>query len=125
MSDTHLVAPGVRAFISHTLNKCHIQKDFYINTAINIALTVILFGSISIFLYFRHKGKPTPAEMERKKQEQQSYVMKKLGYHIATKQHQEKSKENTLSSNLGVILPGFHDHPELPILRETQYTTPL
>lgn len=86
METPHLVAPGVRSFMDLALKNCNKMKDAYMTTAVNLGLTALFVLVVGSFLYYKYKGKPTPAELDEKRRQGHEYVMRKLGTHVATKQ---------------------------------------
>lgn len=104
MDTPNLVAPGVRSFMDYTLRNCRQMKDRYMTYTINIGLTVIFFGVVGLFLYFKYKGKPTPLELEAKKRQGHEYMMKKLGSHVATRQMMN-ARTNSADASILTGLP--------------------
>jgi hypothetical protein len=107
MDKVSLVAPGVKAFVDATLANCRRVKDTYINYAVNIGLTLTLCGIVGGFLYYRYRGKPSPQEVALRRSEAHSYIMKKLGNNVATRQWEQNG--NASKATVGSItgLPGF------------------
>ena len=66
-----LTEPGVRYFLSKSLEQCHKVKDYYHTQKFNFIVSIAFFVCLGIFLYLRYKGKPTPEEVEAKKRQQQ------------------------------------------------------
>ena len=73
-----LIEPGVKYFLSETLKQCKDFKDKYYNTLFNISLAVFLFLLVSLILFYKYKGKLTPAEKESKNREKQQYILSKI-----------------------------------------------
>jgi hypothetical protein len=73
-----LIEPGVKYFLSETLKQCKDFKDKYYNSIFNISLGFVLLLIISIILFFKYKGKLTPAEKESKNREKQQYIISKI-----------------------------------------------
>ena len=73
-----LIEPGVRYFLSGTLKECRKFKDGHATVFFNIYMAVILFLIFGGFLFFRYKGKLTPAELEIKNRKKQEYIISKL-----------------------------------------------
>lgn len=107
MDKVSLVAPGVKAFVDATLSNCRRVKDMYINYAVNAGLALVLCIIVGGFLYYRYRGKPTPQEVALKRSEAHSYIMKKLGNNVATRQWEQNASAS--KGNIGSItgLPGF------------------
>lgn len=85
-----LIEPGVRYFLSKSLEQCHKVKEYYHTQTFNFAVGVGFFLCLGIFLMIRYKGKPTPEEVEAKKRQQQEYILSKLKMVNATHYAQSK-----------------------------------
>jgi hypothetical protein len=73
-----LIEPGVRYFLSGTLKECRKFKDRNESIIFNISMAGLLFVLIGGFLYYRYKGKLTPAELEIKNTKKKEYIVSKL-----------------------------------------------
>jgi hypothetical protein len=73
-----LIEPGVRYFLSGTLKECRKFKDRNENIIFNMSMAGLLFILIGGFLYYRYKGKLTPAELEIKNTKKKEYIVSKL-----------------------------------------------
>jgi hypothetical protein len=73
-----LTEPGVRYFLSKSLEQCHRVKDYYHTKTFNFMVGILFLVCLGVFLYLRYKGKPTPEEIEAKKRHQQEYILAKL-----------------------------------------------
>jgi len=73
-----LIEPGVRYFLSGTLKECRKFKDRNESILFNISMAGLLFIIIGGFLYYRYKGKLTPAEQEIKTRKKKEYIISKL-----------------------------------------------
>ena len=89
-SPPSLTEPGVRYFLSKSLEQCHKVKDFYHTRSYNFMMGVALLLFLGVFLYLRYKGKPTPEEIEAKKRRQQEYILSKIKMVNATHYAQSK-----------------------------------
>lgn len=85
-----LTEPGVRYFLSKSLEQCHKMKDYYHTQTFNFTVGIAFFICLGIFLYLRYKGKPTYEEVEAKKRQQQEYILSKLKMVNATHYAQSK-----------------------------------
>mgnify|MGYP003350336058 CR=1 FL=1 len=85
-----LIEPGVRYFLSKSLEQCHKVKDYYHTRTFNFTMGLVFFICLGIFLYVRYKGKPTPEEIDAKKRQQQEYILSKLKMVNATHYAQSK-----------------------------------
>jgi hypothetical protein len=111
MDAPNLVAPGVRSFMDYTLRNCRQMKDTYMTYSVNIGLTILFFGVVGLFLYYKYKGKPTQIELESKKREGHEYMMKKLGMHVATRQMANAANASVLTGlpiwEKSLLIPGI------------------
>jgi len=80
-----LTEPGVKYFLSQTLKQCHIIKNNFHNLLFNISLFVGFLLILGIFLFYKYKGRLTPAEIEYKNQEKQQYILSKINKFQETK----------------------------------------
>ena len=85
-----LTEPGVRYFLSKSLDQCRQVKDYYHTKTFNFTMSVVFCLCLGVFLYLRYKGKPTPEEVEAKKRIQQEYILSKLKMVNATHYAQSK-----------------------------------
>jgi len=86
-----LTEPGMKYFLSQTLKQCHVIKNNFHNLLFNIGLFVLFLFILGIFLFYKYKGRLTPAEIEHKNQEKQQYILSKIKqFQISKKRaHQE------------------------------------
>lgn len=78
MSNVQLIEPGVKHWLSKTLqyyHRIHIQTQFIRFNLTMIVVFVILFGGILIYKY---KGKLTQEQIYQKNIEKQEYIVSKL-----------------------------------------------
>ena len=85
-----LTEPGVRYFLSKSLDQCRRVKDYSHTQTFNAMVGIAFFLCLGIFLYLRYKGKPTPEEVDAKKRQQQEYILSKLKMVNATHYAQSK-----------------------------------
>ena len=86
-----LTEPGVKYFLSETLKQCRIFKTTYNNLLFNIGLGVGFLLILGIILFFKYKGKLTPAEKDMRNRQKQQYILSKIQNFQEAKQraHQE------------------------------------
>ena len=85
-----LIEPGVKFFLSKSLEHCREIKDFYYTQTFNFTVVVGFFICLGILLYIKYKGKLTPAEKEANLRKQQEYILSKLKMVNATHYAQSK-----------------------------------
>jgi len=85
-----LTEPGVRYFLSKSLEQCHNVKEFYNARSFNFMMGLAFFVCLGVLLYIRYKGKPTPEELDAKNRQKQEYILSKLKMVNATHYAQSK-----------------------------------
>jgi hypothetical protein len=85
-----LTEPGVKYFLSETLKQCRVFKNTYNNTLLNIIITICFLTILGIILFFKYKGKLTPAEQELKNKQKRYYILSKIQNFQETKQRAEQ-----------------------------------
>jgi hypothetical protein len=73
-----LTEPGVKYFLHQTLKQCHAVRDNFHNTVFNIGLFIAFLLILGLVLLYKYKGKLTPAEIKKKNQEKQQYILSKV-----------------------------------------------
>ena len=73
-----LVEPGFKYFLHRTLKQCHSFKQQYFNTMFNVALLVAAVVGGVFLLWYKYKGKPTPAELARREADKRQYILSKI-----------------------------------------------
>ena len=81
-----LTEPGVKYFLSQTLKQCHIAKDKFHNVVFNVSVLSGLLLFLAGVLFYKYKGRLTPAEKASNDREKQQYILSKI------KQFQESKK---------------------------------
>ena len=66
-----LTEPGVRYFLNQTLKQCHIIKNNFHNTVINIGLLIAFLLVLGLILLYKYKGRLTDLEKEKKNKKKQ------------------------------------------------------
>ena len=86
-----LTEPGVKYFLTKSLQECHAFKEKYYNTALNIGLFLLFVFILGTLLLFKYKGKLTPSEKLQKDREKQQYILSKIKNYQDSKRraHQE------------------------------------
>ena len=101
-----LTEPGVKSFISGVLKGCHQIKSHHYNTVFNVSMFVLFTIILVGILYFKYKGKLTPEEKERKKQQEKQYILTKLNNVSATIK-MDRQKGGVTHANLITDLPSW------------------
>ena len=73
-----LTEPGVKYFINETLKQCHIFKETYQNTILNVGLLIFFFVILGILLLYKYKGKLTPEEIEEIEIKKKYYILSRI-----------------------------------------------
>lgn len=73
-----LTEPGVKYFLSQSLKECKKFKDRNISIIFNLSMGILLVVSISMFLTYKYRGRPSAAELAKKNIEKQEYIVSKL-----------------------------------------------
>lgn len=90
-SKPQLIEPGIKTFLRYSLKKCHEFKMSYYNTIANIVIFALFCLSVSLLLYIKYKGKPSPEELEEKDRQKKYYILEKIKNYQDAKRiaHQE------------------------------------
>jgi hypothetical protein len=78
MEKPTLTEPGVKYFLGSTLKECRLVQQKRYTLFFNIGMTALLLAIFGGFLYYRYKGKLTPAQMAQKNQRKKEYLFTKL-----------------------------------------------
>ena len=73
-----LIEPGVKSFLKLSLQNCRQMKERYYNTIFNACTFVGFIIVVGTILFIKYKTKPTPDEVEQRKQFQREYVLSQL-----------------------------------------------
>jgi hypothetical protein len=86
-----LIEPGMKYFLSQTLEKCHQFRVKHENTLYNISLFLLFILFIMIFLLLKWKGFKTQEEIEQQENEKKNYILSKIRNYQENKQkhHQQ------------------------------------
>ena len=85
-----LIEPGVKYFLNETLKQCRIFKNTYHNLLFNISLGIAFLFLLGIILFFKYKGKLTPAEKELRNRQKQQYILTKIQNFKESKQRAQQ-----------------------------------
>ena len=100
-----LIEPGVKYFLSASLEQCHILKHKYYNFLYNLGLFILFITVVGLTLYFKYKHKNNLKLQEEQKRQQQEYILNKLRF----MQDYKKNQVNNLSSDLS----SWQNNPEV------------
>ena len=100
-----LIEPGVKYFLSSSLEQCHILKAKYNNFLYNLGLFLAFTLIVGLTLYFKYKHKNNLKLQEEKKLQQQQYIINKLRF----MQDYRKNQVN----HLGTDLSSWQNNPEV------------
>jgi hypothetical protein len=86
-----LIEPGIKTFLRYSLKKCHEFKMNYYNTIANLVIFVVFCFFVTLLLYVKYKGKPTPEELQEKDRQKKYYILEKIKNYQDAKRiaHQE------------------------------------
>jgi len=73
-----LTEPGVKYFLDQSLKQCHIVKNKFHNTVVNIGLLIAFLLVLGLILLYKYKGRLTDVEKEKKNKEKQQYILSKI-----------------------------------------------
>lgn len=73
-----LVDYNIKVTLHDSLKKVNEYKIKFYNDMFNIAVCVLFFGSLALFLFYRYKGKLSEDEILKKENEKRMYVLGKL-----------------------------------------------
>lgn len=86
-----LIETSTKYYLKRALIHSRVLKDKYITIFTNISLFLLLIGGVSLFLWYRYKGKLTPVEKAVKDKEKKEYLMKKMREFAIEKQKNQQS----------------------------------
>ena len=73
-----LTEPGVKYFLDQSLKQCHIVKNKFHNTIVNVGLLFAFLLVLGLILLYKYKGRLTDVEKEKKNKEKQQYILSKM-----------------------------------------------
>jgi hypothetical protein len=114
MTNVQLIEPGVKQWLSKTLqyyHKIHLQTQSIRFNFTMVVVFVIVFGGILIYKY---KGKLTPEQMYQKNIEKQEYIVSKLQQLTVLKQSNDPHRITNL--------PLLEQYPEMSGMHRKLYT---
>ena len=102
-----LIEPGVKSFFGGVLKGCNQIRSNHYNTLFNISMFALFVFLLCSILYFKYKGKLTPEEKERKKQQEKQYILTRLNNVSAVINMDRQKVGNITNANLITDLPGW------------------
>lgn len=111
-----LTEPGVKYFLKQSLKECKKFKERNLSLIFNLSMGILFVVTISMFLTYKYKGKPTIAEQRKKNREKEEYIISKLQQIAVVKKNQMKD------TNLITDLPLWNNHPESVILNRNIFS---
>ena len=102
-----LIEPGVKSFFGGVLKGCNQIRSNHYNTIFNISMFFLFVFLLCSILYFKYKGKLTPEEKERKKQQEKQYILTRLNNVSAVINMDRQKVGNITNANLITDLPGW------------------
>jgi hypothetical protein len=108
-----LIEPGVKYFLSSTLEQCHIIKTKYYNFLYNLGLFFAFISILGLTLYFKYKRKNDYKAQAEEKRIQQEYILSKLRF----MQDYKKSQLSTMLTDL----PTWQNNPEVQFYNRKIY----
>ena len=100
-----LIEPGVKYFLSSSLEQCHNMKTKYYNCLYNLGLFLAFSLLVGIILYIKYNRKNDKKLQQEIKLQQNAYILNKLRF----MQDYRKSQENSLLTDL----PVWQNNPEV------------
>ena len=94
-----LVDYNIKVSLHDSLKKSYVYKWNFYNQLFNLSIFILFFLGLSLFLYFRYKGKMTSEELYKKENEKRIYVLNKL--------QQLNNIQNSKSNQLITNIPEF------------------
>ena len=85
-SKPSLIEPSVRVFTAGTLKHCKRLRDEYYSYIFNMGSFLLFIFVLFGLLYYKYKGKLTPAEKEKKETEKKHYILSTIKKYQTMKQ---------------------------------------
>ena len=102
-----LIEPGVRYFLSASLEQCHVIKTKHYNFLYNLGLLLTFSTIVGITLYLKYKRKNDKQLQEQIKVQERDYILNKLRF-----MNEYNSKKH---SELMTDLPTWQNNPEVQL----------
>jgi len=96
-----LTEPGMYMYLNESLKTCRTKKNIFYTKFFNVGLFLIFASLLGGLLYYKYKGKMSPEEKEKRKKEQENYIVERIR---KIKKDKERA-QNILITNLPEITP--------------------
>ena len=73
-----LTEPGVKYFLGETLKKCHEKRSKSNYYFVNFGFLGLFIFSITIYLIYKYKTRPTEEDREKRKKQKNDYFISKV-----------------------------------------------
>ena len=73
-----LTEPGVKLFLTQTLQQCHLAKSNFYNTIFNLGMLIAFLLLMGLILLYKYKGRLSEDEKEMKNKEKKEYILSKI-----------------------------------------------
>jgi hypothetical protein len=101
-----LIEPGVKYFLSASLEQCHLIKTKYYNFLYNLGLLLTFAIIVGVTLYLKYKRKNDKLLQQQIHAQEKEYILNKLRF----MQDYRKSQENV---HLLTDLSSWQNNPEI------------
>jgi hypothetical protein len=75
---SHLTEPNIRAFCLTSLHACKDAKMKYYTRVVNLSLLAAFVLATGLILYFKYKGRRTPAEKKQKEETDRLHILNRI-----------------------------------------------
>ena len=92
-----LIEPGVKYFLTETLQNCKNTKLAYYNNLWNLSLFLFLTIGLGVFLYSKYKSK---IEDEKNKKQRERKIREYIAHNIEKVKKEEQKKRGEMITNI-------------------------
>ena len=75
---SHLTEPSIRAFCLTSLQACKDTKMKYYTRVVNLSLLAAFVVATGLILFFKYKGRRTPAEKKQKEETDRIHILNRI-----------------------------------------------
>ena len=108
----NLVEPGIQAYISHTLQKCHENRVVIYYWILNISVIVFLACIAAAYILFSYRKKLSPVEMREKMLQDHEQILRQIRVY---REEQDKIHQFTDLPSMKLKNRGTRDEQPDPI----------